>query len=101
MGATRGVLPLVLALALAPLAQPQSYVSDPASPELLELAKPLKIDESKYGCGPVFDTYPYYGPMGEGSAWPVFPGFCEKGKYNPDLSSKSGRAPLTNATHDS
>ncbi|MFH1864937.1 MAG: hypothetical protein ABIK85_03565, partial [Candidatus Eisenbacteria bacterium] len=30
-----------------------TYISDPKSPELLELAKPMVIDESKYGCGPM------------------------------------------------
>ena len=30
-----------------------SFVTDPSSPQLRELAKPLEVDESKYGCGPL------------------------------------------------
>ena len=31
----------------------ERYISDPKSPELRNLAKPMVIDESKYGCGPM------------------------------------------------
>ena len=31
----------------------ETFISDPRNPELRSLAKPLVIDESKYGCGPM------------------------------------------------
>ena len=41
-------------LVFAPLAQAaDAFVTDPNSPELRALAKPMEVDESKYGCGPL------------------------------------------------
>jgi len=34
---------------------PGSFVSDPADPEMVELAQPLKLDESLFGCGPLLE----------------------------------------------
>ena len=37
----------------AVIAQPGEFITDPKSPELLKLAEPLVVDESKYGAGPL------------------------------------------------
>ena len=56
-------LPLALCLCLASWAQEKAaFQTDPTSPELKALARPLEIDESKYGCGPLVEpgrTYYY------------------------------------------
>ena len=38
---------------VAAMGQQDELVTDPNSPELLKLAAPLVVDESKYGCGPL------------------------------------------------
>ena len=43
------------------------FNSDPKSPELMELAKPLVVDESKYGCGPLLKPGRTYYVSREGS----------------------------------
>ena len=40
---------------VAAMAQQGDFVTDPKSPELLKLAKPLVVDESRYGCGPLLE----------------------------------------------
>jgi len=46
---------LLLAWLLSSLAAAQApaFVTDPSSPELQALARPLELDESQYGCGPL------------------------------------------------
>ena len=46
-------------------------------------------DPRQRGLGVVFETYPYFGPMVEKEGWPSFPGFAQKGQYNP---GRLGRA---------
>ena len=38
---------------IAAAAEQDQFVTDPQSPELLKLARPLLVDESQYGCGPL------------------------------------------------
>lgn len=48
-----GVLHLLALVGLAPSAGAADYNSDPDSAELKQLAQPIEVDESKFGCGPL------------------------------------------------